>query len=87
MKLTQPVLVQSLHDEFDVPKGDTPVTPAAPGQVSSKETEEKEPLNDKDQSTCRSAVGKLSHPMRWSRPEVLNSVRETSLDWSLPPNR
>ena len=28
MKTTQPVLVQSLHDEFDVPEGDTPVAPA-----------------------------------------------------------
>lgn len=69
--------MQSLHDEFDIPDGDTPVTPAAPGQALRKE-EEKEQLNDNDQSACRSAVGKLSHIVRWSRPEVMNSVRETS---------
>jgi hypothetical protein len=28
------------------------------------------------QSTYRSGVGKLLHMMRWSRPDVLNSIRE-----------
>ena len=32
----------------------------------------------KDQKTYRSGVGKLLHMMRWSRPEILNSVRELS---------
>lgn len=33
MKLTQPVLLQSFQDEFDIPEGKTPSTLAIPGEV------------------------------------------------------
>ena len=33
LKFTQPVLLQSYEDEFDLPEGDIPNTPAEPGQV------------------------------------------------------
>ena len=33
VKVTQPVLVQKLEDEFDLPSGKAPRTPASAGQV------------------------------------------------------
>ena len=37
MRITQPVLLHSLSDEFELPGGKTPVTPATPGSVELKE--------------------------------------------------
>jgi hypothetical protein len=36
IKLTQPILMQSYVDEFDLPKGELPRTPATPGSVLKK---------------------------------------------------
>lgn len=36
MKITQPVLLQSFKDEFDLPEGPVPRTPAAPGSILTK---------------------------------------------------
>ena len=33
IRLTQPVLVQSFKDEYDLPDAETPVTPAIPGKI------------------------------------------------------
>jgi hypothetical protein len=77
MKLTQPVLLQSFEDEFDLPEIPTPTTPATPGDVLRAGTESSM-LNDEMQSKYRSGTGKLLHLMKWSRPDVLNSVRELS---------
>ena len=33
MRLTQPVLLQSFKDEFELPDEETPATPAVPGSV------------------------------------------------------
>jgi hypothetical protein len=33
IKLTQPVLIQSLKDEFEIPKGEYPNNPGVPGSV------------------------------------------------------
>ena len=76
IKFTQPVLLQSYEDEFELPKG-TFKTPAEPGKVL-EECVENHEIDDERQSKYRSAVGKLLHMMRWSRPEIWNSVRECS---------
>ena len=75
IKITQPVLIQSFEDEFDI-ENSAPSTPAEPGQVLLKATTGL--LSPQQQHKYRSGVGKLLHLMRWSRPDVLNSVRELS---------
>ena len=76
MKLTQPVLLQSFEDEFDLDEQrPNPRTPMEAGQVLSKEDgQPKETVLNTKQ--YRSGVGKLLHMMRWSRPDVLNATRE-----------
>ena len=76
LKFTQPVLLQSFKDEFDLP-GKPPVTLAEAGQVLVK-VDSKNAISVQEQSKYRSGVGKLLHMMRWSRPEIQNSVRELS---------
>jgi hypothetical protein len=64
IKLTQPVLMQSYTDEFDIPDGEIPNTPAIPGSVLHKGKEE-EIVDEKELFTYRSGVGKLLHMMKW----------------------
>jgi hypothetical protein len=47
VKLTQPVLLQSYDDEFDLPKGETPNAPAIPGTASHKGRSE-DAVNEKN---------------------------------------
>jgi hypothetical protein len=54
-----------------------PNTPAVPGTILIKGEPENH-LREEEMSTYRSGVGKLLHLMKWSRPEILNSVRELS---------
>ena len=61
LKFTQPVLIKSLHDEFDLPD-EKYYTPADPGQVLSP-SKEGDILNPKIQTMYRSGVGKLIHLM------------------------
>ena len=74
LTLTQPVLIQSFVDEFDLPteKFDTP---AAAGTVL---VSGEEPLPIEQQQQYRKGVGKLLHLMRWTRPDVCNATREIS---------
>ena len=74
MKITQPVLLQSFKDEFELPNKCYD-TPAEPRQVLDP-ADEGDVLGPKEQEKCRSGVGKLLHLMRWSRPEIWNAVRE-----------
>ena len=76
LKLTQPVLLQSYEDEFQLPDYEYE-TPGEPGKVLTK-VEEGQELNPNEQFKYRSGVGKLLHMMRWSRPEIWNAVREVS---------
>ena len=63
IKLTQPALLQSYEDEFDLDEhGLTSKTSAESGSVLSKE--EGESLQHKDQKNYRSGVGKLPHMTR-----------------------
>ena len=77
LKFTQPVMLQSFSDEFELPEGKPPNTPANPGQFLVK-GEEGTFLKSEQQAKYRSGVGKLLHMMRWSRPDILNAVRELS---------
>jgi hypothetical protein len=78
LRLTQPVLLQSFDDEFDIPDMQRPNTPAMPGQVLRSGASETALVDSKMQSRYRSGTGKLLHLMKWSRPDILNSVRELS---------
>jgi hypothetical protein len=76
IRMTQPVMLQSFRDEFELPEGnDNPITPAVAGEVL-QPCDPEHQLADKEQVIYRQGVGKLLHLMRWSRPDVLNSVRE-----------
>ena len=77
IKLTQPVLIQSLNDEFDLPDKSF-VIPAPAGDVLVGDDEEDEFLGPEEHSRYRSGVGKLLHLAKWSRVDVLNRVRELS---------
>ena len=76
LKVTQPVLLQSYTDEFELPK-EAPAIPAEEGQILLP-GDDIDKVNVKEQSIFRSGVGKLMHMMRWSRPGILNAVRELS---------
>jgi hypothetical protein len=77
VKFTQPVLIQSYEDEFDLNKTRQVFTPAEQGKVLMKYDKGTE-LGGKEQTKYRSGVGKRLHMMRWSRPENYNAVRELS---------
>jgi hypothetical protein len=77
INLTQPVLMQSYVNEFDLTEGEVPRTPATPGSVLQK-VDPKDWLSDELQSKYRLGIGKLLHMMKWMRPEILNAVRELS---------
>ena len=76
IKFTQPVLIQSFEDEFELPNTKFKM-PSEPGKVLEK-CEDGQEISDEKQSKYRSAVGKILHMMRWSRPERWNAVRECS---------
>jgi hypothetical protein len=76
LKFTQPVLLQSYKDEFELPSTTFKI-PAEPKQVLVK-CEEGAELDPVNQKVFRSGVGKLMHMMRWSRPEIWNATREVS---------
>jgi hypothetical protein len=51
--------------------------PAKPGQILSK-GDKKDVLGASAQTKYRSGVGKLRYTATWSRPDILNAVREVS---------
>ena len=79
VKFTQPVLVQSLADEFeDIPQGIDPLTPAKPGDILLKSSDEKYHLDKEKHTRYRTGVGKLLYLAKHSRPDIANAVRELS---------
>ena len=77
--MMQPVMIQSYKDEFDLDEhGKDPRTPAEAGKTLNK-GENKVQVTREQQKFYRKGVGKLLHMMRWTRPDVLNSVRELSM--------
>ena len=83
MRLTQPVILQSFEDEFDLP-GDKPPNPAPAGSTLKPAADDSELLDPENHSKYRTGVGKLLHVRRMSRPECCNSVRELSKFTSCP---
>jgi hypothetical protein len=59
LRLTQPVLLQSFEDEFDIPAMKTPNTPAVPGQVLRAAVNETALMQPKMQSKYRSGTGNI----------------------------
>jgi hypothetical protein len=78
LKITQPVLLQSFHNEFQLPKTERKFkTPVEPGQVL-EHGGSQHCLEPGKQKEFRSGVGKLLYLSKWSRPEIANAVRELS---------
>ena len=74
LKITQPVLVQSLQDEFDFENpNNCPETPAPAGTHLMSIGQS---LSPEKQTKYCSGVGKLLYLTKWSQPEIVNSVRE-----------
>ena len=73
-KLTQPVTVQSLDDEFDIPedKESDAYMPATPGTVLAAPLGE--PLGEADHKLYRAGCGKLQWLKRETRPDLQFSV-------------
>jgi hypothetical protein len=82
MKLTQPVLLQSFDDEFDLSGVRVTGTPAPPGSVLTDTDEVK--VDADEHYTYRKGVGKMIHMTKYSRPEIANAVRELSRFGSKP---
>jgi hypothetical protein len=82
MKLTQPVLIQSFEDEFDLSSASGKcLTPAEPNSIQVNGTN----ILDADKHhNYRKGVGKLIHLAKYSRPTILNAVRELSKFGSKP---
>lgn len=77
LRLTQPALLQSFADKFDLPEGATSDTPATPGGMLCCQ-EPAEEIQPKALTKHQSRVGKLSHLVKMLRIEMLSSVRELS---------
>jgi hypothetical protein len=74
IRLTQPVLLQSLSDEYKLCEGETPTTPATPNSILTKKDDDIM-LSEAEASKYRTMVGKLLYLTK-SRPEIHNAVRE-----------
>jgi Reverse transcriptase (RNA-dependent DNA polymerase) len=83
MKMTQPVLLKSFVDEFEVSENCRVNLPAKAGQVLIKGKEE-EIMNEHMTTRFRSGVGNLRYLATWSRLDILNAVREISRHMKAP---
>ena len=77
VKFTQPVMIQSFKDEFETQENKNYATPAEPGSTL-RRVQNGAVMEISKQKKFRSGTGKLLHMMRWSRPDILNAVRELS---------
>lgn len=79
LKITQPVLIQSLIDKFEFAKSERFIrTPAVAGSVLERPAEGEPVLSEDEQSIYRSAQGINMYLVGCSRPECGNAVRETA---------
>ena len=76
LKMYQPVLLQSLKDEFEInPEARRWASPAEAGSILFK-TDDDTQLSNPDQTYVRKGVGKLMHLQGWSRPDLAHRTRE-----------
>jgi hypothetical protein len=76
--MTQLVLLQSFEDKFDLSEMGKPGIPAPAGSVLSKGDKTDSEAVPLAQQAYRKGVGKLLHMTRWTRPDIMNAVRELS---------
>ena len=74
--ITQPVLIQSLKDEYNPSDTAVPL-PANPRTVLRK-ADKDDGVNRKRQKEYRAKVGRILHMAAWSRPDITNATREVS---------
>ena len=74
LKITQPVLVQSLRDEFEFENPNN--CPETPAPDSTHLMASGQSLSPEKQTKYCSGVGKLLYLTKWSRPKIVNSVHE-----------
>jgi hypothetical protein len=77
MKFKQPLLLQSFVDDSGVDKSKKVNLPAVLGQVLMK-GEDHKIMEGFMCTKYRSGIGKLRYLATWSRPDILNLVREVS---------
>jgi hypothetical protein len=76
LKFTQPVLMQSYHDKFDLPKKSYRApAPAGSVLIAGKK---KEALSPAMQKKCCSGTKKAMHVMHYSKQEKYNAVQYLS---------
>jgi hypothetical protein len=73
LKLMQLVMLQCFTDEFELPAGPNPNTPATLVDAL-VHVKLEDCVSQAKQFKYQSNVGKLLHMMRWLRPEILNLV-------------
>jgi hypothetical protein len=78
LRMTQPVLLQSFEDEFDLSQMGKPGLPAPAGSMLTKGDKTESEAIPLAQQAYRKGVGKLLLVTRWTRPGIMNSVRELS---------
>jgi hypothetical protein len=76
--MTQPVLLQSFEDEFDRSQMGKPGLPAPVGSMLTKGDKKDSEAVPLAQQAYSKGVGKLLHVTRWTRPDIMNYVRELS---------
>jgi hypothetical protein len=84
MIISQPVLVQSLFDEFaDIEQGRLLLTPAPAGNILMR-GDESSTLNAEMHKRYRSGVGKLMYLAKHTRPDISNAVRDLARHMHAP---
>jgi hypothetical protein len=78
LRMTQPVLLQNFEGEFDLSQMGKPGLPAPAGSMLTKGDKTDSEAVPLAQQAYRKGVGKLLHVTRWTRPDIINYVRELS---------
>jgi hypothetical protein len=78
LRMTQPVLLQSFEDEFDLSQMGKPGLPAPIGSMLTKGDKTYSEAVPLAQQAYRKGVRKLLHVTRWARPDIMSSMREFS---------
>ena len=71
IKITQPVLLQSFEDEFEMEETRKEIfTPAVAGLVLNSDVSDEELISKEEHLKYRTGTGKLLHVTRWSRLDI-----------------